>query len=351
MPVLLSSRSARLVVLGLTIALVLFFAPARGAETSFPVDRGLLLFKDGNRATGRLLGPGVFASDRFGEIRFTDTEARFEPASPPTLLDAPPEFVRARIEANAPPAASAPAAPPAEGDTGSGPPWWHPWTVSFSGFVERAVDGDNNTRDYYANLRLDRPRVGRHQVMVEARYELEEEQGRLDERKATLEADWRRDLAPRWFTLYRPDLEYNGIQLDPAAAAILGEARADYLLGLHHLGLGHRLVDRPALRSNFAAGWAYLHLTPFGYDGDDAHGPALLFENEFKLSRGLEFSQLARAYHPTLDDFWYWENEFALTKRFTEHFFLTLRHEYRTRYAPLDIKRLDKLRLLFGVKL
>ena len=41
----------------------------------------------------------------------------------------------------------------------------------------------------------------------------------------------------------------------------------------------------------------------------------------------------------------------ALTKRFNEWFFLTLRHEYRGEYGPLNVTRLDKLRLLFGVRL
>ncbi len=59
------------------LALLWFIAVASYAEDIQSV-RGRLIFSDGNQITGQLIAEGVFASDRFGEVRFQPAEARFE---------------------------------------------------------------------------------------------------------------------------------------------------------------------------------------------------------------------------------------------------------------------------------
>jgi len=311
--------------------------------TAGRAETGVLVFADGNRVTGRLEAPGRFASDRFGVVTFNANEAVFEAI----VVEAPaaPEgsgASRERAEQHQA-GATAPAAAPARSR-------WHPWVVSLSGFAERTFEDDVRRLEYFAGLKVERPWQEGRSFVWDTRYEYVNKSDRIDKRRATTYADWRRDLSPRWFTTVRPSLEYDGRNLTAEQAEFLGRPRLNYLLQQHQAGVGYRLLNTATLKTAVTANAAYFHLRLFDFVTLDAKGAVLSLENQLKLPWGLEFKQTGRLLYLDVADDVRWENEAELTKHITTDLHLTLRHHYRQEYSVFDTNPIDKLRLLIGVK-
>ena len=308
--------------------------------------RGTLVFADGNRVTGRLTGEGRFTSDRFGEIRFQEAEARFEPAT-----DAPdddtPGSLKERVEAEInprPPPGPAPAARPT-------PPRWHPWKLSLSGFADRTSDDGQRRHEYYGGIKAERPSPS-DPIVLDARYEYRRTGERLDRRRATATLDWRHRFPDsRWFTLYRPYLEYDGRTLKPEDAATLGRSRLNYLFTQQQAGVGYHLLQSDRLKSNAVLSWNHFHVWVFDVDNLGRGVPSVRLENSLALGRGLELKQTGLIYwlYESDTEEFLWENSIDLTQHLGRHLFLTLRHEYRRDHPLRDATPLDRLRLLFGI--
>lgn len=118
----------------------IFLAGVIAFAAEAPLRRGILVYPDGNRITGRLAAEGVFASDRFGELRFAPADAKFEPA-----LDMPsddtPGGLKERVEAEIKTATkTVPPSTASESATKPNLPWWHPWKLSISGYADSTTD-------------------------------------------------------------------------------------------------------------------------------------------------------------------------------------------------------------------
>ena len=351
----------------LRVCVILFLLqliPAASAAEPVRGQPGVLVFADGDRLTGRLVAEGVFVSPRFGEVRFERTQARFE-ASERTLADDTPGGLRARVEEDltgrprdASPLAKA-VPPPADAptptdDTSSGVkssrPWWHPWKITISGYLDRTREDGVPRHEFFTGLRIQHPRTDGLLLSADARYEFVRKSGRIDKRRATFRGDIRKDLGGRWFALYFPFAEYDGRNL---AEPLDGRTRQNYLMSQHQAGIGYHLLDKPKLRSQIAATWSYFHLKEFHVGSSDADAPAFYIENELYLPFGFEVKQTGHVYYigerVELDLALGWENLIDFTKRLGPHVFVTLRHEYRKDYPVPRTNAIQRARLLLGV--
>jgi hypothetical protein len=330
-------------------ALVLLATTAGALAAEVPLRRGLLVYPDGNRLTGRLVAEGVFASDRFGEIRFSAKDAQFEADHAMPGDDTSgglKERVEAEVEAAAQPApANVPAA--VKPDL----PRWHPWKFSISGFADSTTDDGRRRREYYGGLRIERPSES-DPLVFDSRFEYRRTGDRFDKRRATGTIDWRHKFTDsRWFTLYRPYFEYDGRTLSADDAATFGRARLDYFFTQQQAGVGYNLLSTPKLKSNVILNWNHFHVWVFHVGNLGRGVPSLQFENTLPLGHGLELKQSGQLYwlYESNTEKLLWENHLDLTQRFGPHLFFTLRHEYRKDHPLRDATPLDRLRLLFGV--
>lgn len=330
------------------VLLILVWPALFAAEV--PLRRGILVYADGNRLTGRLVADGVFASDRFGEVRFAPKDARFE-ADHSMPGDDNSGSLKERVEAEVETGAGRPAAPSGPAAVKPDLPPWHPWKFALSGFADVTTDDGKRRREYYGGLRIERPSES-DSVIFDARYEYRRTGDRFDRRRATGTFDWRHRFSdPRWFTLYRPYFEYDGRTLSADDAATFGRDRLNYFFTQQQAGLGYAWLSTPKFKSNAILNWNHFHVWVFDVGNLGRGVPSLQLENTLPLGRGLELKQRGQIYwlYESNTEEWLWENYLDLTQRFGAHLFLTLRHEYRKDHPLRDATPLERFRLLFGV--
>ncbi|HRE80411.1 MAG TPA: DUF481 domain-containing protein [Opitutaceae bacterium] len=302
--------------------------------------KGVLIFSDGNRVTGHLTESGVFESDRFGVIPYSDREAHFEPERSVPAGDTP-TVLKERVAAESKVLSDLPLPGKRR--------WLDPWRINLAGFFDKTLEDGVRRHEYNASLRIERPHDGKDQWQSEAHYEFVRKDGKIDKRRATLQGDWRHDLSARWFTLYRPYGEYDGSNLNHELAAVFGRSRLNYLLTQQQAGVGIRLINRAGFKSMVAANWSWFYVRIFHLGDGDIDAPSVMIENEVTLPFGFEFKQTGQVYYNRDTDAPGWENRMDLTKRFGEYLHLTLRHEYRRDYPAVNSNPIDRIRLLFGV--
>jgi len=306
-------------------------------------EKGRLIYADGNQLTGQLVSATVFVADRFGVVRFDPAEARFAadlPGAPARAADRPPS-VRAAV---VPTPAAAPPTPRVE-------PWWHPWKFAINGYIDRTLEKGEPRHTYHGSFRVNRPVFTNGRVSLEATYEYRTIASKLDQRRATIEGEYRhRFTGSRWFALYQPKFEYDGRNLSPEQMEEYGRARINYLISQHGVGGGYVLLDRPRLQSKAVLSWNHLDIEVFHLGSYATGMPSFDLEHRLDLRGGFEFKQQGRVYWIYQNGDFTWENRLELSKRVSEHLLLTLRHEYRQKFPLRDANPLDRLRLLFGVE-
>jgi len=180
----MSSRA--LCVAVLLLALGLPAAWGQGAAAAPTAVRGWLRFADGNAVSGLLLrrtaNGGVVQTDRFGELAFTDADARFEPEQP----------------AAAPPAPAEPAAAP--------PPVWLPaeWSLRLAG------DSQQKNGSTSSDLSLDLEatwRGPRNEVKLSLSTDYRVEDSEVDNNEQSGALRWVRKLRGPWVALGTLKLE------------------------------------------------------------------------------------------------------------------------------------------------
>ncbi|WP_438479774.1 DUF481 domain-containing protein [Oleiharenicola lentus] len=297
---------------------------------------GTLDYKDGNRVTGKLVAPGVFMSDRFGQVLFDAEKVEFVPAE--TGVSAVEE---SKVRAAA--AQVAVASPkPASGR------WLEPWKFSLAGFVDRRHEGASRESTYDFSFKAERPRLDGNRVLTNFSYQYVDKADRIDKRRATLKGEWDRDLSSRWLFLYRPEFEYDGQNLNADESAAVGRSRLNYGLMQQQAGFGYRVLDTARYKTNVSVNWVYLYLHVFHYGDLEFNAPVLLVENELQLPWKLSLKQSAKAYffEGTLGTSF--SNEMELKKTITDLFYLALRHEYRIDFVQAA-NELDRVRFFFGL--
>jgi len=327
------------------LALLWFIAVAGFAAETLPV-RGRLIYSDGNQITGQLVTDGVFASDRFGEVRFLSGEARFEASTenvPTARAPAAASPAETGLAVTQPPGGAEKSAIPA-GKTSP-----RAWKFKLSGFLDRTFEDGDHKREYFLSLRADRPKQGADEFATHADYEYTRKRGRLDKRKATGFLEWRHDLGTSdYFTYARSYGEYDGTNLSTTEAALYGRSRVNYYFVEQQVGLGYRLIASPRFSSSLVGAWNWFYVEVFDLVKGSNDAPSILLENDLQLPWRLEFKQRAEMFYLKTNDRIGWENRFDLTRRLTSRLSITLRHEYRRDYPVVSANRIDRLRLLFG---
>lgn len=291
---------------------------AQSTTTAPP--RGWLRFADGNAVSGVLLsrtpGGGVMKTDRFGDLPFLDSEARFEPA--PAATNAPPGALE-----------TAPTTPGALG--------WRPatWSIGVSGYWQHK--GDSTTSDL--ELDLDATWRSRHdelQLALSADYKVVD--NAMDNNEQTGSLRWVRDLNGPWVGLVSARLQRSTLSIDPLPTI-------DYLLVQGTAGAGWRQAWSTESHTLVALNLNRVALDLLRYDRrvyDSAL--SLLVENHLRLGPRVRFDGTLHLYR-WRDGSSGIDSSTELSYDLTESIRVGLRHESRRNAVSLDFGRYNRLSL------
>lgn len=313
----------------------------------------VLVFKDGDRVQGRLVEQTaqtiVFQSERFGLLHVPAGNAVVIKAAVPVAINsASPATPAGNLQT---------AAERAEGEKVLG--WerfspalmtamlaelfgqWH-GKLNFS----TEVVSDTATRNNVALETLLQRKWKSDEVQLKARYDY----SKTNELTTTdlIKADglWRHDFQKSRFALYRPTLEWNRASFDKVTLL-----PNDYVLMQQEIGFGFSLVSTPSrkvrvgLSENLFDVW---NLVP-----EQAHTSrtveSAFLETELKLPWRMSLSQRAVYYYSVVSATDGWENRIELSKKFTETFSTSVRHEIRRDNPDGRAPDYSRLKLLFGL--
>ena len=339
---------------GLLASLILLacLGPLAAATPPAPPGPDLLVYKDGNRATGRLVerkdNTIVFASDRFGLLSVAATDADVLPATGASANPAEPV-----VASTPPPSAPATATPaPKQTPTGDTSPnnWLHRHLRPWRGQLNLALEGkhEDNRRDkLLVELRAQR-RWTADELRLNSRYEYTEEDTRTTTDLLKADAYWRHDLyhlGRRLFALYSPEAEYNrGYKYK--------ETPIDYILLKQQLGLGLTVVDhatrkvRLGLAENRFDLWV---LTPV-YGHASAYAESAFLELELQLPYGIRITDRGTWYFTGGEGKFGRENQLEIAKQLGDGFLLGVRHEVRKDVPASQASNYSLWRILLGLE-
>jgi hypothetical protein len=327
--------------------------------------RDTLVYKDGDRVRGRLVGQKdkviIFQSDRFGELKVPASEVVVitaeKPAGPtplPAVTVAPTTLPPARL---AVPAAKPgeKAAEQAEAERDS--IWEHfapvvlkahlrdffgPWHGKFAfsaEMVSNTADQDN------AGMEMQLQRKWKSdEVQLKGRYDFSETNHLTTTDLMKADGLWRHDFPEDVFALYHPNLEWNRASFNKGVPN-------DYVQMQQEIGAGVSLwpIQRRKVRigvsENLFDVW---NTTPGGIHTSRTVESAFL-ESELKMPWRMSLAQRGVYYYSVSSGKDGWENRIELSKKFTETLSTSLRQETR-RYNPDGMTQdYSRLKLLFGV--
>lgn len=318
--------------------------------------RDTLVYKDGDRVQGHLVDKTdriiVFESDRFGVLRVLaenavviKAEPRDKPA-PVTAVDASPAAVAKAKELSAH-NAEAEKIPPLDmfrlsALTARLGEFFGPW----HGRVALSLEQLSNATDQ-ASLGAEVTLLRKwksDEVQLKGRYDYNETNDvtTIDLLKA--EGLWRHDYPKGWFTLYRPMVEWN-------RASFNNGVPNDYVQLQQELGVGVSLLSKPRAKVRVGVSENLFDIWTIapGTTHSARTVESLFLETELKLPWRMTLAQRAVYYPAISSESDGWEDRLELSKKFTETFSTSIRHEIR-RFNP-DGKTQDytRLKLLFGL--
>lgn len=341
--------------LGLTLLLgCMFVAIGWGAEPDGN-PRDTLVYKDGDRVQGRLIDKTdkiiVFESDRFGVLRVLVGNAvvlKAEPAEKPSPATA----------AKGPAAAVAEQEKAAQKEeaarwsvlelfrlsvlTAKLDEFFGPWHGRFAFSLEQL----SNTADQVnTGLELSLLRKWKSdELLLKGRYDFNQTNKLTVTDLFKADGLWRHDFPRKYFALYRPTVEWN-------RASFNSGLPNDYVQLQQEIGGGVSLLAKPRTKVRVGVSENLFDIwTTAPVESHSARTVESLFlETELKLPWRMNLSQRGVYYYSLASGQNGWEDRIELSKKFTETFSTSLRHEIR-RFNP-DGKTQDysRLRLLFGV--
>lgn len=312
---------------------------------------GELVYADGDRVHGRLLRREgellIIQSNRFGELRVPAGEVTWIP-----LAGAPAAPVAAK--------AGEPVLPPpvteAVGEDNEPAPWYHLRPVrltqalrtvfgSWHGRLALSSEVVTDTTDRSA-LTVEgslRRSWKRDEVKVTARYDYSETKEVTSTDTIKGEATWNHSLGHRWYTVYRPTLEWNRAFTTSAGVP------TDYVLLQQEVGLGLSLYKGAkgklsiGLAENLFDVWATntrrLHESNAVESG--------FVETEWKLPWQITLSDRGVLYYSSGEEGW--ENRFQIDKKLTETLSVGLSHELRYNNPDVRISDYRRLKIMLGL--
>lgn len=338
------------------------------AATTTPNPRDTLVYKDGDRVQGVLVGQTgdtiVFKSDRFGELRVRAADAVIIKAD--KLADRAPAIpVVAQSAQTTPPVAppapvtekkpSVVAAEKAEQErvtvwdrfslsvlTARMRNYFGPWhgRIAISTEVVSDIAKRNNTSYEAQFLR----KWKADEIQMSSRYDYSETNDVTTTDLMKLTGMWRHDFNKELFMQYRPTGEWN-------RASVVRGVPNDYVLLQQELGLGYNVLVKPARKlrvgvsENLFDTWNSATIV----EHHTTRGVASVFEEtEFALPWRITISQRG-VWYPVPGQHDGWENRFDVNKKLTETLSASLRHEIRRHNPDGTAQDYDRLKLLFGV--
>jgi len=278
--------------------------------------RGWLRYSDGNAVSGELVEPGLFRSDRFGEVRFLPAEARFEPFALP------------------PPADYAPPLPLAAAGPSSS---WAPtlWSVRLSGYWEE--DDGSTTSDAAIDFEaIWRRSAGELDLAVNTDFKVVD--GDVDNNEQAARGRWFHDLSPTWFAVGLAKARRSHMTIEPMPTV-------DTLLLQGSLGLGARKDWSLRSRSRVALGHDWITVDFLKYDlRFRTHATSFFLENKLRLSPRIRFNNTLYGYL-WQDGSWGTDSDAEALYAINETLSVGLRHEYRHNTVDLDLGSYHKLSL------
>jgi hypothetical protein len=332
------------------ILFVLGLVVGRAAEPAVAA-RDVLVYKDGDRVQGRLVGRKdgviVFQSERFGELRVPADKADVVPAkgrAPAPVAAAPaaepvpaaPNGESAAEEARASAGLARLATRLREG--------FKPWSGRVAFSTEIVSDtADRSTISLEG--RLSRKWTA-DEVQLNGRYDFSQTNDLTTTDMLKADALWRHSFSKKRnsFVQYRPTLEWN-------RASRKAGVPADYVLLQQEIGYGINLLTRPERK--LRVGVSENLFDVWTTSPPTAHTSRTVesgfIETELRLPWGLLLTDRGVYYYSfsTQDDGW--ENRIELTKKFTATLSTAIRHELRRGSPDGKAQDYDRLRLLLGL--
>jgi hypothetical protein len=338
----------RIVVLFVLVACVAFGqAPDDATESA----RDTLVFKDGDRLHGEELARVgdliVFKSDRFGELRVPSSQAVVIKAEKSAgqvkhvvaegIKQASPAVVKQEEEKVSIWERFSPAVLTAKVREFFGP--WH-GKVAFSDDV---VTDTSHRNDIALEGRLTR-KFKKDVVEMSARYEFDRTNDvtTTDVLKAT--GSWRHDFNAKYFSQYRPQIEWNRANL------LKTGAYNNYVLMQHEFGFGVNLWATPARKVRLGISENLFDIWNEGPPSShNSRAVESLFdETELALPWRMTLTQRGVVY-PVVHSRNGWENQIELNKKLTETLSVALRHEIRRNNPDGQSQDYTRLKFLLGL--
>lgn len=301
-----------------------FACLASAASAEAPV-RGLLRYADGTVLPGLRVeqsgAGGLLRSERFGDIRYTDAEARFEPA-----------------EGVAPAAAPALAAVPVAAARAP----WQPerWSVGLSGYWQSS----NGTKESDAAIDVDATWVTpRNDINLRLSTDYRINSDTVDNNEQSGRLRWVRSLSTPWVALGVLRAHRNTFTFDSLPTF-------DYLLLQGTLGLGAQKKWPGDGKTLVALGYDWVSLDLLDYGArTSTHATSLLIENSVPLTPKITFDQTLY--------FYLWQggdtgidSQAELSYAITESLRVGLKHELRRNAVDLDVGTYSKFSVTTRVR-
>ena len=283
--------------------------------------RGWLRYADGNTLSGALVartpGGGVVRTDRFGDVRFHDGEARFEPEPAAAAAAAVP--------------APVPAAAQADG------PGWRPasWSVGVSGYWQRKSDSTTSNLDLDVDATWKTPR-DEVKLALSADYKVVDNDVDNNEQSGSLR--WVRELHSHWVGLASLRLQRSTFTLDSLPTF-------DYLLVQRTLGVGWRQPWSADSHTLVAVNLEQISLELLRHHRRvREHATSLLLENHLRLGPRVHLDGTLLLYRWPDGDTGI-DSSTELSYDLTQGIRVGLRHESRRNAVDLDVGRYNRLSL------
>lgn len=337
-----------------------------GAAEAAANTHDALVYKDGDRVQGRLIGREgnviIFKSERFGELRVAATDAvvipaekKPEPAKTGTpAVAASPEKPPAVVAAETKKKESAAAAEREEEERMSlwerFSPWvltarvrqffgpWHGRLALSTEVVSDTTDRKNSAMD--ATLRR---KWEKDEVQFNARFDYSETDNLATTDVLKGSGLWRHDFNKKQFGQYRPTVEWN-------RASRRGGLPNDYVLLQQEIGVGFNILGTPGKKLRTGVSENLFDIWNTAPTSDHtSRGVASAFEEvEWTLPWRMTLTQRG-VWYPVREQKDGWENKIELNKKLTETLSTSVRHEIRRNNPDGSAQDYTRLKLLFGL--
>ena len=315
----------------------------------------VLIYTDGDRVRGRFMervgDTLVFQSEKFGLLKVPAATARVEQGALPAASKVIAHKQGTQV-------ISPPSEHPEPAEAGEPVGWarfspyaltqamrefFGPWHGRFSVSAEIVADTTerNNTM---VEAKLQRKWI-RHEVEGTIRYDYTKTENVTTKDVIKFTGSWRRDFRTRFFSVYRPSVEYNRAFKNPAGVY------ADYVLVQQEIGAGVNVFTTPQrkLRVGLSENLFDVWVTVSPHQHIARTSESGFAEVEWTLPWKLHLTERGVWYYALQNQRDGWENRIELNKKLTETLSVAIRHE--TRHNNPDVRTQDYtlLRLLIGL--